>query len=238
MTTLVTFLLDRSGSMEACRESTIEAFNGYLTGLQAETEATIDFTFLQFDTQSLDKLCVATEVAKVPLLTRNTYQPRGGTPLVDACFKTIKAVEEAVVTDKSIDRIVICFQTDGYENASTEHTNEELQALIQQRTAEGWQFNFMGAGVDAYLQAAQIGIGAVQTMSYDQTDRGSTKSAFASAATNTRDYATMRTNTTNFSAQQRMAAGDKYAPADLIGRKIVTGPASSKSRNRYPISWI
>ena len=81
--TLVTFLLDRTGSMEPIRDDTIGAFDAYLEGLQ-KGGAPIDFTFVQFDSMSIDKIYVQTPVGQVPRLTRDTYQPRASTPLIDA----------------------------------------------------------------------------------------------------------------------------------------------------------
>src|SRR5260221_14561392 len=77
--TLVTFLLDRTGSMEPIKDDTIGAFNAYLDGLQ-KAATSIDFTFVQFDSISIDKVCVGMPVAQVPRLDASTYQPRASTP--------------------------------------------------------------------------------------------------------------------------------------------------------------
>jgi uncharacterized protein YegL len=231
MTTLVTFLLDRSGSMQHNKASTIEAFNAYLSSLKEETDATIDFTFLQFDTGGIEKVCVATPITNVVPLTNATYQPRGGTPLIDAAYKTIKAVEEAVIRIGGAPKVVVCFQTDGQENESTEHTLEELSALISARTAEGWQFNFMGAGIDAYAQARAMGIAAMSTMSYNHTDKAATRASFTASAENTRAFASGRAQNTNYSVGQRTAAGDRFTPADLSGVPValdLTQPAVAR----------
>ena len=129
--TLVTFLLDRTGSMEAIRDDTIGGFNAYLDGLKGDGEADIEFTLIQFDSVSIDKICVAVPIAKVDKLTRETYQPRASTPLIDAAVKTINAVEASLLTDPAA-KVVICFQTDGQENSSTEHTWAELNALVKE----------------------------------------------------------------------------------------------------------
>ena len=221
--TLVTFLLDRSGSMGAVRQSTIEAFNGYLDGLKADAEG-IDFTFLQFDTESLDKLCVAEPVARVAPLSLETYVPRGGTPLIDAAYKTIRAVEAAVAADGSDPKVVICIQTDGEENSSTEHTWEALSALVHLKIADGWQFNFMGAGIDAYAQGAKMGIAAVQTMSYDHARPEAARAAFAASAANAQDYRRSRTVSTAYSPAQRVASGDRFARSDLTRPKAAGTP--------------
>lgn len=209
-TSLVTFLLDRSGSMSACKAATIEAFNGYLGGLQAELDAKISFTFLQFDTGSLDKLCVAIPVSDARPLSDVTYQPRGGTPLIDAAVKTINAVAVALASRDDRPKVVVCIQTDGEENASTEHSWEELRGLITAKTEEGWQFNFMGAGIDAYDQGAKMGIGALNTVSYDSADLASTRSVFAASASNAASFSAGRSANTEYSMSQRAASGDRF----------------------------
>ena len=47
-TTLVTFLLDRTGSMQSIKDDTIGAFNAYLETLKKKGGG-IEFSFLQFD---------------------------------------------------------------------------------------------------------------------------------------------------------------------------------------------
>ena len=73
--TLVTFLLDRTGSMEAIRDDTIGGFNTYLDTLQGDGGANIEFTLVQFNSMSIDKICVAAPIAHVHKLNRDTYQP-------------------------------------------------------------------------------------------------------------------------------------------------------------------
>lgn len=207
--TSVTFLLDRSGSMEAIKGDTIGAFNAYLDGLQG---ADIEFSLVQFDSMSLDKVYVRVPVAQATKLDNNNYQPRGGTPLIDASYKTIKAVEHSL-QGESTTKVVICIQTDGHENASTEYTWEQLNALIKEKTALGWQFNFMGASIDAYSQGARMGISAGQTVSYNAQNTAATMDSFLASASNARSFAAGQSVNTNYSAQQKSASGDIFDPA-------------------------
>src|SRR5262249_54598564 len=82
---------------------------------------------------------------------------------MDAADKTIKGVEKPL--NGSNPKVVVCIQTDGHENASTEHTWDELNTLIKEKTAAGWQFNFLGTGIDAYDTGARMGVAAMSTMS-------------------------------------------------------------------------
>jgi hypothetical protein len=207
--TLVTFLLDRTGSMEAIRDDTIGGFNAYLDGLKGNGEADIDFTLIQFDSVSIDKICVAVPVAQVAKLTRDTYQPRASTPLIDAAVKTIIAVETSLLSMPAA-RVVICIQTDGQENSSTEHNWAELNALVKEKSAKGWQFNFMGVGIDAYDQGARMGIAPAATMAYDHRDRQATVAAFSASAENARAYARAEAPDTAYRPAQKQAAGDRF----------------------------
>jgi uncharacterized protein YegL len=207
--TSITFLLDKSGSMEAIRDDTIGALNAYLAELKRDS-AGIQLSLVLFDSISVEKIYVNRPLAEVPPLDRKVYVPHGCTPLIDAAYKGIKAVEKATEGDADT-KVVICIQTDGQENASREHTWEELNAIIKEKTAAGWQFNFMGASIDAYQQASRMGIGVGQTMSYDSQNAGATQAAFVASASNTRAYASGQSLNTGYSAGQKTAAHDAYA---------------------------
>lgn len=208
--TIVTFLLDRSGSMEAIKDDTIGAFNGYLETLR-DGDVDIDFSLLQFDSQSLDRVHIGVPVKAVPDLTTGTFVPRGTTPLIDAAYKTIKAVE-AALDEKEKQQVVICILTDGQENASTQYSWTELQLLIKEKTAAGWQFNFLGAGIDAYKQGAMMGIAAANTMSYNAADKGSTTSAFTTRARATVAYAAGQSTNMSIGGMEKKLAGDAFDP--------------------------
>ena len=85
-------------------------------------------------------------------------------------------------------KVVICIQTDGQENSSTEHNWAELNALVKQKSAQGWQFNFMGVGIDAYEQGARMGIAPAATVAYDHRSAEATQAVFAASAENAREY--------------------------------------------------
>ena len=224
--TFVAFLLDRTGSMQSIAEETIGAFNAYIASLQ-EGDGKITFSLSLFDSPGmygelaglcLERVHVNKPVKEVDPLTHQTYQPRGYTPLIDAAYKTIKDASKA--TKGTDAKVVICIQTDGQENASKKHTWEQLNALIKRKTAKGWQFNFMGAGIDAYAQGRRMGLNDGQTMSYDSGDRISTVSAFSAQAHNTRLYASGSLADTNYTSAQKKMSGDKFVPK---------GAATSKS---------
>jgi hypothetical protein len=81
--------------VESIKDDTIGGFNSYLGSLKAEAAA-IDFTLIKFDSRRIEKVCVAVPVSQVAELTMESYQPGASTPLIDAAYKTIKAVEKSL----------------------------------------------------------------------------------------------------------------------------------------------
>jgi hypothetical protein len=208
-TMLVTFLLDRTGSMEAIKSETISGFNAYLDTLEREAGDLVEFTLLQFDSGSIDTLHLGAKLTDVSRLTPETYQPRAYTPLIDACYETIKTTEELVALRKDRPRIIVVFQTDGAENASQEHSLNELRDLIERRKAEDWQFVFLGADIDAYATASSLGILKEETLAYAGSRSLGT---FAEMAEMVGDVAQGRAQRVRFSDEQRRAAGDRFDP--------------------------
>lgn len=212
--TLVTFLLDRTGSMQTIKTDTMGAFNAYIDTLKA-SGAPIEFSLVQFDSVSIDKTCLNVPIADAPALTDANYEPRAWTPLIDAAYKTITAIADALTKRDDKPKVVVCIQTDGQENASREHTWDELNALIKEKTALGWQFNFMGASIDAYQQGAQMGISALNTMSYDSRDKHATRAAFAASASNLASFSTGARADMSYTMPQRASSKDAHIPKGL-----------------------
>jgi len=228
MTALVTFLLDRSGSMGNIWDETIGGFNVYLETLQ-NSGAALKFTLLQFDSSGIDKCCVAEPVENVKPLDRRSYQPSGATPLIDAAFKTIVAVEESLGKYDAAPKVIICIQTDGEENSSTEHTWDELKRLVAEKTEKGWQFNFMGTGIDAYDQGARMGIAAANTMSTGLAET-EVRASFAAAGASSMRFATGTAATTAYLASERAAAGDRFSHHHGLGTGASTLPMQGPAR--------
>jgi len=215
VTTIVSFLLDRTGSMDAIKAETIAGFNAYLDTLQRQAGDLVEFTLIQFDSQSIDTLCQGARLADVARLTAESYQPRAYTPLIDACIQTIKVTEETIATRRDKPRVVIIFQTDGEENASRKHTLDELRDLIARRRAEDWQFVFLGADIDAYAAARSFGVDEAATMSY--SGKRSLPSMTMLAEVSER-FATGQSQRVQFSPAQKRTAGDRCTDPQLNRR--------------------
>lgn len=206
--TLVTFVLDETGSMESIKDDTIGGFNAYLESLKDPQYGAVEFTLLKFDSNRVNKVYVGAPIADVQPLTPATYRPGASTPLIDASVKAIKATADLVASRTDTPHVLVVIQTDGQENASHEYTLQDLQALVKEHTAAGWAFVFLGAGIDAFRGAQMLGISTANALSYG---RGKTHEAFHSLYSNTKRYrGTGHVDDLTFSTAQRTSAGDTF----------------------------
>lgn len=178
-------LLDRSGSMESCRDSTIAAYNTYAAKLKEAWKTPTRFSLTLFDSESIDLVHEAVPIGTLPDLSRSTFVPRGSTPLLDAIGKTVARIETAVLAAN--ERVTFVILTDGQENASREHTTASITKLLAGRQEDkDWLVLYLGANQDAFREAAAVGIGAAHSMDYAI---GNEKAAFAAISRSTSDYA-------------------------------------------------
>ena len=152
------FLLDRSGSMDSIREDVIGGYNSFINDQKALTPDALA-TLWQFD-HEVTVTYENTPMRDVPALDRATFQPRGGTHLMDTLGK---ALDVPPVAEPPM---VIIF-TDGQENGSNKFSKSQIKDKITQRTSEGWTFVYMGANQDAFAEAGDIGIGPAGTVNFD-----------------------------------------------------------------------
>ena len=150
-------LLDRSGSMESCRDTTIDAFNEYVMGLRRSDEVDARLSLTIFDSTSIDTVQRAEPARTFLELSRNTYVPRASTPLLDAIGHVVADIDQASL--RNDEKIALVILTDGHENASKEHTKETIRALLTDRQDnKGWLVTFLAADIDAFTEAGAIGI--------------------------------------------------------------------------------
>ncbi|MBI3440030.1 MAG: VWA domain-containing protein [Proteobacteria bacterium] len=183
---LAFILLDRSGSMENCRDTTIDAFNEYVMGLRRSDEVDARVALMIFDSQSIDML-QQPQPAKTSLeLNRATYVPRASTPLLDAIGQAVAEIDKTTLRPN--EKVGLVILTDGFENASKEHTKETIRKLLADRQDnKGWLVTFLGADVDAFNEAGAIGI---KSQKYLQLKKTKLAHAMRYAAASQARYAT------------------------------------------------
>jgi Mg-chelatase subunit ChlD len=195
----VAVLLDRSGSMEECRDTTIDAYNEYIKGLTSAKALTVSVSLTLFDSEGIDLLYGDTPVKKVPKLDREAFVPRALTPLYDAIGKTIHGMK------KSKGKITFVILTDGMENASKEYNREAVRKLLLARQEEdGWLVVYLGANQDGWGEGMGLGVRSGNAMTYGT---GNVKESFAMVGRVSASYGKSGlTHNTNFTDDERTRA--------------------------------
>src|SRR4051794_29405259 len=170
----IAFILDRSGSMDTCRNAAVDGFNHFLRE-QQQAEGLAKLTLVLFDDEYLVPV-TSVPVQEVVPLTSETYVPRNCTALLDAIGKTINQVGSrlaALPEESRPAQVIVAILTDGLENASREFTWKDVSERIRHQTeAYKWTFLFLGANQDAIATAAQINIGASNAANFSADDVG------------------------------------------------------------------
>lgn len=184
--TELVFILDRSGSMSGLEDDTIGGMNSFLNK-QKQEEGQALVTTVLFDHESVllhDRI----DIRAVAPMTDRDYYVRGSTALLDAIGTTIEKISTAhahTAEDYRPAHVLFVITTDGYENDSRRYTLEAVRAMITDRKAQGWEFVFLGANIDAVRTAASFGIGADRAANYHADSIGTRKNfdAVSDAAT-------------------------------------------------------
>ena len=216
--TLISVILDRSGSMQSVCEPTISGFNEFLRTQQRQHDgggALMSLT--QFDDR-YEVNFVGEPIENVPELDTHSYVPRGWTALFDAIGRTIHEVEAWMRAHGWHDRVLVLIVTDGQENASKEYGFEAVRALIEQKEKDGWNFAYMGANQDSFAVAGSLSIRADFTANYDATAAG-TLGSFRRMADSTLAYRS--SGSKGRSAPRFFDAGVQQTPRDESAGKLV-----------------
>ena len=209
-TKYVSFLLDETGSMQTIKRDTMGGFNEYVDTLKKDGDD-IAFSLVSFNSNETKSRYVAESIGAVAPLTNDNYRPAAMTPLIDASVKIIKATAKAVKKRKDDPLVLVVIQTDGYENCSRKHTAADLAALVKKKTEAGWEFVFLGAGLDAFDAARSVGI-RIDREKTVQYDRGYSRAVFRETAENSVEFLKSRKrDSLNYSPGQRAKVRDKRA---------------------------
>jgi len=163
----------------------IGGFNTFIDE-QIRNGADARMTIVQFDSQDPQDVTIwGAPLPEITHLDSQTFVPRGGTPLLDATGLLIgrTMVDQAarVAAGLQAEDIIFVTITDGEENQSREFNLAQIRELIGKRTEEGWAFIYLSAGIDAYADAAQMGIHSGDTQQWKR-DGKNARLAFSSTS--------------------------------------------------------
>lgn len=157
--TEIVFILDRSGSMAGLEKDTIGGFNSMLEKQRKEPGEAIVSTVL-FDNE-IEVIHNRVPIANIPKLTDKDYYVRGCTALLDAvggAIHHIGNIHKYARKEDVPEKTLFIITTDGMENASRIYTYDKVRRMIEQKKEQGWEFIFLGANIDASVEAKRFGI--------------------------------------------------------------------------------
>lgn len=196
-------LVDRTGSMWNIKYDTEGGIRQYVAE-QKKLPGKATLSLYQFDawhpeqpgtgwggeaqfTAHVDKIADFASLGQVP---EYTLVPRGNTPLLHAVGTAVTETGErlaALPEDQRPGVVIFVIATDGEENWShrlsppSQWTKESVKGLItQQQEQYGWKFTYIGANVDAFREAGDMGIAAAAALGFRASHSG-TQSAWGSA---------------------------------------------------------
>lgn len=176
--THITFVLDRSGSMQDCWTDTVGGVKAFILDQKTEKKK-CTFSFYNFD----DRIEQNLNFVDMQLVSENFEDfgiiPRGWTSLYDAIGRAISETGSTLAKLPEKDRpgrVLFVVQTDGIENTSKEYTSKQIADLIKKQTdVFSWQFQFIGADQTAVLEATtKLGFSATTSVFYDKSNSGAT----------------------------------------------------------------
>lgn len=209
--THISFVLDRSGSMEAVKDDTVGSMKAFIREQKA-TPGYATFTLTQFDT----KFDIVYDMKPLNRVKQDIpFQPRGQTALLDAVGETIVKTGEKLSGMDEKDRpsqVIFVILTDGHENASKEYSREKIFEMIRhQEEKYNWKFVFLAAGQDAIDAGRELGV-TLSTCCSIGSSGVATKKAFAtmsrkmSDARISRDYASLSYTEQDRKEQEKLGA--------------------------------
>ena len=157
--TELVFILDRSGSMHGMESDTVGGFNSFIEKQKGEDGRAYVTTVL-FSTSNL-KLHDRLDIREVAPLSEREYYVGGCTALYDAIGDTVEhisTVHRYIREEDLPEKTIFVITTDGYENASHKYSAAAIRQKIKERESLGWEFLFLGANIDAFAAADDIGI--------------------------------------------------------------------------------
>ena len=177
--TIYHLIVDKSGSMYDCIDSTINGFNEQVNRIKSNEIEFIDeeiaIGLTTFNTNVYHHFFQSKPSDVIPLDYDN-YIPDDSTALLDAIGQTIQLIENEVkITKEGLPTtIVIVILTDGYENASRIFTLECIRDIISRLEETGiWTFSFIGATIDAVEVAKDLAIKPYNSFNFDKSEMSS-----------------------------------------------------------------
>ena len=176
--TLLVFIMDRSGSMGNIITDSIGGFNSLINAqrkdsLENGNEVKVSLTIFN---NVINNIYNFVDINEVKPLTEKVFYAESMTALNDAIGLTVNLVGKQLSNlpeEERPEKVLVTIITDGEENSSREFTNNDVKELVKhQETVYNWTFNFIGANIDSFGEGKTRGINTNNTANYVATPVG------------------------------------------------------------------
>ena len=182
--THATLILDASGSMASFINDTIGGVNTFISK-QADDNDGTTISVVKFEGNAVKTIVDTKLAAKELTISSNDYFAAGMTNLLDAIGQTVLDINNKLKSISLEERpnIILQIMTDGHENASKEYRHPQIKAMLTECENKGWIVTFLGANVDSFNVAQNLGINAAAVSNYSMAKTSSTFDTVSSSVT-------------------------------------------------------
>lgn len=219
--TYVFTVIDRSGSMSDIASDAEGGFNQFVADQRA-LDGQCYLSLAEFD-HEYTEVYVNRSLDEVP---HYRIQPRGMTALLDAIGRGITTLAGRIAVlppDQQPGHVVFIVVTDGHENSSTEYSIARVRALVEEKTAEGWQFMFLAAAPDAFTVGQSYGFTRTNTSSMARGSFGQTYSVVGQSVSRQRAAASRGLGADDVAAAAAFTDDERAAMGGDAGHDTGTG---------------
>ena len=161
----ILILWDESGSMSVMKNEPVDAINTFIDGQRESIIGDSTVTFAKFNTK-LEYIYQNTPLPQLPKLEYKDYMPTGMTSLYDAICKSFQDKLDSKRKNNTIAFIL----TDGEENASLNHTRQDVSEIIDLvEKSYNWKVIFVGANINLEQTTTEINVSQTRTAEFDQS---------------------------------------------------------------------
>lgn len=163
------FILDMTGSMQPLRAEAVQGFNNFLEE-QKKVPGDALITLITFNSGETKRVYDRVPLPNAASMAPTSYNPDNMTPLLDTIGNTIEEVGHAlkvIPEEERPGKVIFVIMTDGEENFSLKYDRKAVfDAITHQRDVYKWEFIFLGANQDSYLEAGLVGVKVADTQNY------------------------------------------------------------------------
>lgn len=180
MKTYVSIILDKSGSMQSTKDSTLTGFNEQIQQLKEDSkEQEIYCSIVTFNGNVYENTWNV-DPKTLEAASNEDYVPNGGTAMLDAIGYTVKKMIDTTDFENKDNSYLVIIISDGETNSDKIFNTKSIKQLIDKcQETKRWTFNYIGCSEDYLKQIEEnIGINASNMAAWKNSSGIEARNAF------------------------------------------------------------